>query len=63
MCVTAMVPGLNYFSLAQSHQVLEGKENFYDDYGCGVAVPVGMSNECPRKMRLAGDHQHMQKGK
>lgn len=41
MCVTAMVPGLNYFSLAQSHQVLEGKENFYDDYGCGVAVPVG----------------------
>jgi len=40
MCVTAMVPGLNYFSLAQSHQVLEGKENFYDDYGCGVAVPV-----------------------
>jgi hypothetical protein len=52
MCVTAMVPGLNYFSLAQSHQVLEGKENFYDDYGCGVAVPVGGS-KCPQEARPA----------
>jgi len=47
-----MVPGLNYFSLAQSHQVLEGKENFWDDYGCGVAVPVGKANAHGRRTKL-----------
>jgi hypothetical protein len=26
--------------------VYEGKENFYDDYGCGVAVPVVGSVGC-----------------
>ena len=24
----------------QSYAVLDGKENFWDDYGCGVAVPT-----------------------
>ena len=38
-CIVGCVPGLNFFSLAQSFVVMEGKESIQDEPICGILLP------------------------
>ena len=46
---------LTMMATFQSWAVLEGKENFYEDYGCGLAVPIiGSAGACASVSALGG---------